>query len=389
MTESTQIRLALAVTVTILAAVQLLQVGTREARWYDFGHFYATAMMLRGDATAHLYDQNLQTEYQERTLHRPGVLPFISPPFVALAFVPLTFLPYAQAYLIFGLMSIVVWVWFALRTRRFSGLLPFRHLAVCFTALPLWRALNLGQLAFIALALLTLCYVSLREAREFKAGIWAGLLLFRFQLVLPLLIVWLVRKRWRSLAGMVLPAVGYLAVSFAMLGWTGIINYIRMLSMINKRMVTDSSAWQMPTLRAFFSTVLSPSLATVATIICTSGLLILIIMRWRSIPAEQSFAALLIAAVISAGYAHVYDLSAVSLALLLCPGAAASRFGIAVAIYMWCAFLIAESVPAASLLWPCLSVPLGTYAAALLLRRIPKPGCVGNAQPTVVGMTEG
>jgi hypothetical protein len=380
MTGSTEIRLALAVTVAVLAATLLLQLGTCAAKWYDFGHFYATGMMVRGGATPRLYDQNLQTEYQERTLHRPGVLPFISPPFVALAFVPLTFLSYGQAYLFFGLLNIVVWVWFALRTRHFSGLPPFRHLAVCFAAFPLWRALNLGQLAFIMLVLVTLCYVSLRETHEFRAGVWAGLLLFRFQLVLPLLIVWLLRRRWRSLAGMVLPAIGYFAVSFTMLGRTGIVNYIRMLSTINNRMVTDSSAWQMPTLRAFFSTVLSSSLATVATITFTSGLLILIIMRWRSIALEQSFGALLIGAVITAGYAHVYDLSLVLVALLLCPGAAARPFGIALAIYMWLAFLIAGSVPAASLLWPCLSPALAVYAVSLLFHRFAARESDGVAQ---------
>jgi hypothetical protein len=92
-------------------------------------------------------------------------------------------------------------------------------------------------------------------------------------------------------------------------------------------------------------------------------------MRWRSIALEQSFGALLIGAVITAGYAHVYDLSLVLVALLLCPGAAARPFGIAVAIYMWLAFLIAGSVPAASLLWPCLSPPLAAYAVSLLFHK--------------------
>jgi len=71
-------------------------------------------------------------------------------------------------------------------------------------------------------------------------------------------------------------------------------------------------------------------------------------------------------AVITAGYAHIYDLSLVLVALLLCPGAAACPFGIAVAIYMWLAFLIAGIVPAASLLWPFLSPPLAAYVVALL-----------------------
>jgi hypothetical protein len=368
-----EIRIALAVTVILLAATLLLQVVTGQARWLDFGGYYATGLIVRDGATARLYDQPLQIQYQEQALDRQkGDLIFIAPPFEALIFVPLSFLPYGQAYLIFGLINIAIWVWLALRTHRWSGLPPFRHFAMCFAGLPLWRTLHLGELSFLVLALLTLCIVSLSEGRDFKAGIWAGLLLLRFQLVLPLVAVWLLHKRWRSLAGMMIPAVAYIAISFRMLGWTGILDYIRMLSTINHHITTDSSAWQMPTLRAFFSTVLPADLATVATITAVSGLLLWIIRRWRDMDLKQGFAALLIATVITAGYAQVYDLSLVFLAFLIYPSAANSRFAIAVSIYMWIAFLIAESVRGANVLWPFLAPLLAGYAVMLLGPRLPQ-----------------
>src|SRR5262249_14342068 len=158
-------------------------------------------------------------QYQERTFgHQKTDHVFITPPFAALPFIPLTFLKYSHAYLVFGLMNIAIWVYLAVRTLPFSGLPAFRHFALCFAALPLWRVLHLGQPTLLVLALVTLCYVSLREGRDFRAGICAGLALLRFQLVLPLLLVWLVHRRWRSLAGTLLPAVGYIAISLLMVG---------------------------------------------------------------------------------------------------------------------------------------------------------------------------
>jgi len=200
---------------------------------------------------------------------------------------------------------------------------------------------------------------------------------------LPLLLVWLVHKRWRSIGGVFLPAVGYIGISFAMLGWAGIVDYIRMLSIINHQIVTDPSAWHMPTLRALFSTAFTSGLATAATVICAGGLLIWTIRRWHSTDLECGFAALLIVTVIIAGYAQVYDLSLVSLAMLVSSNTAKSPFGMAVAVYMWIAFLIAENVPVANVLWPLLAPLLAAYAVVLLRRTVPPVAISENQRAAV------
>lgn len=201
----------------------------------DFTSFYAAGKLVQRRQGAQLYDPSSQWEVQQEFASsvriRRHALPYIRPPFEALLFVPFSYLPYAVAcafWMVFKLLILCLSL-FLLRRALSAGTIssiPTPLLAFfCLAASPVAFDLLQGQDAILLLFVLTLVLIALLERRPLIAGMLLAVGLFKFHLVIPLLIIVVMRRKFRFLAGFLIVAAGLLLLSAAIVGWGGILSY--------------------------------------------------------------------------------------------------------------------------------------------------------------------
>jgi hypothetical protein len=222
---------------TVLALVFVVSfaalVGTRfsnSLRGADFPDFYCAARMLAEGHGHQLYDADLQRQYQARYAGRVGTL-YIHPPFEAVIYLTVAWLPLKHAYLLWSLLNLA---FLAVGLRRLAKhALPPWHwsvlLAASLTFVPLLLCLEQGQDSLLLLLLVILAFMALRSERSFAAGCWLALGLFKFQIVLPLVLVLALTQPRTARTGIVkgfsLVALALAGLSAAISGWSVFIVY--------------------------------------------------------------------------------------------------------------------------------------------------------------------
>ncbi|HKW67464.1 MAG TPA: glycosyltransferase family 87 protein [Terriglobales bacterium] len=203
----------------------------------DFTAFYAAGKCVRRGLSSQLYSTQtqalIQQEFASGVKIRKGPLPFTHPPFEAALFAPLAFLSYSAAYWVWNAVSLLALAVFLLllrphipKLRGWSEALPF----LCGLAFfPVFVCLLQGQDSLLLLLLLGLAFVAMKGGRDFVAGVCLGMALFRFQLVLPVMAVALLRRRWKIVAGFAVTAAALAEISAAVVGREALTNYPRQL----------------------------------------------------------------------------------------------------------------------------------------------------------------
>jgi hypothetical protein len=80
--------------------------------------------------------------------------------------------------------------------------------------------------------LFTTTFIELKHKNELRAGLWLGLGLFKFPFVLPFVLILLLRRKWRFVAGFSLMATLLAILSVVAVGRQGIVSYLRLLANI-------------------------------------------------------------------------------------------------------------------------------------------------------------
>lgn len=208
----------------------------------DLRIFYTAGLMLRRGQASNLYDDAAQWKTQQEFVslgpREDNLLPYNHPPFEAIPFLPLTYLTFLRAYyawfLVNGvLLAITIYIvrpWIPAAAAEFPELLFLAPLAF----FPIFFAFMQGQDSVLLLLLYSLAYVSFRRERDMQAGVWLGLGLFKFHLVLPFAFILLLCRRWRALAGVALSAFVEFAVSWALVGSKELFYYPRYAWYVNR-----------------------------------------------------------------------------------------------------------------------------------------------------------
>src|SRR5258708_254765 len=216
----------------------------RMSRGYaDFSNFYTAGKILQRGQGERLYDlgfQNqVQSEFSEASALRNRALPYMRPPFEAPLVVPLCYLPFPRAYAVWVLFSIfLVGATVAYLRARIPGLTAtpwWAYYPLCFSFYPIVFGLILGQDAALVFLLFGLVTVKLLEGRDFQAGCWLGLILIKFQLVLPLVFILFLKKQFRTLAGFSLVAALLTSLSTWVVGWKAMEAYPEYLWRLNEK----------------------------------------------------------------------------------------------------------------------------------------------------------
>lgn len=226
----------------------------------DFRIFYTAGLMLRDGHGHLLYSNDLQRRTQQkfaRAFTHDGFLPYNHPPFEAMLFLAMAYLPYLPAYFLWLALNLLASVGciYLLRPWLDALLSSFRWLVflapVAFY--PVAYALLQGQDSILLLALYSLSYAAFRRARQFEAGLYLGLGLFKFHLVLPFAFVLLLRRQWRALWGIFLSASFELVISWALVGGKELFYYPHYAWRISRQSpIGVIFAENMPNLRGLF-----------------------------------------------------------------------------------------------------------------------------------------
>ena len=202
------------------------------AGYADFSRLYTSGYLVRAGYRHQLYDSPIRYEFENKLT--PGLaLPFDHPAFEALLFAPFSFLSYRTAYLAFlafniGLLGIAFWLlkpW----TENLRRVYPWLPAAFFLAFLPVCAALIQGQDSILLLVLLAGAFRFLNRGREFAAGFLIAVGLFKFQLVVPVALLFLLWRRWRLVAGFSLAAGSAVSVSVWLTGISQSWAYVRVL----------------------------------------------------------------------------------------------------------------------------------------------------------------
>jgi len=250
-----------------LNAWMIWQVHDPILRGYvDFASFYTAGRIVRSGESPRLYDPALQWKVQQEFAStvkiRRGPLPYVRPPFEALLFLPLAYLTYPTACVVWmALKTILLFaIPFLLPREDQEGEAISAHAwegLLCLAFFPAAFDLLQGQDSIVLLLILVCALRLLLRGAEVKCGVVLGLGLFKFHFIIPLVAIFLLRKKSGLIMGFLTTASLLFVVSLILVDWAGILAYPRYLWSLNQSselgMVTPPS---MPNLRGLVTAFL-------------------------------------------------------------------------------------------------------------------------------------
>lgn len=181
--------------------------------------FHAARLIGEGrQADLYHYQRLIDEGYQKSIIGWDwhGYEAFRNPPFYALLYLPTTGLSYYTSFLIwtaisFGLLGLSIWL---LKPAR-----PVRAFLWSLAFYPVFATISFGQNTLISLAIFASVYRLLESDRRLSAGLLAGLLWFKPQLLIGLLIWWAFspRRYLHAVLGIVLTGLALAALSWGAL----------------------------------------------------------------------------------------------------------------------------------------------------------------------------
>jgi hypothetical protein len=303
----------------------------------DFTVYYTAATLLRAGLGHQLYDANVQYEVQKKSVgsiaSRQGALPYIHPPFEALIFLPLAYLPYPQAFAIWDLLNMGALLGLALLLRKSVDtlrLIPVWEFVIASLAFfPIFVCFLQGQDSILLLLLCGLGFNALKKKANLLAGCWFALGMFKFQFMIPIVLLAGIWKLRRAAAGFVVVSIVLVLISVGLAGWESLLRYPAFaLQITNAPSLGGVAAEFAPNLRGLilgwplhFPRTVGSAVALVSSVLIFGSVLVSTTMRGRgeSQPErlELRISLAVIVSVLIAWQTNMHDLSLLVLPLVL------------------------------------------------------------------------
>ena len=312
----------------LLVAAVLWSANSPNVEHTDFALTYVGAHIVHSGTGNRLYDTGLQVQLRNSMFQHASPLYFEHPPFEAVILSPLAALPYRTAYRTWGLINVTVLLavimWLRPYLRWPTEDLAYLLLWLLFA--PIGIAIYQGQSSIFVLAAFAAAFVQLKKGNPFAAGAVLGIGLLKFQFAVPMAVIFLFRRQFRFMGGFAASGLVLGCISLAGIGWTGLLQYIRLLSTIgtNPQNVSYGSAVDMPTLHGLLYALGGRHLGGfslgLVVLLLSFGLLLWIALRWqpgKSPSFDPMFAASIPASLLSGMHMFTHDFSPLILGMLL------------------------------------------------------------------------
>jgi len=255
--------------VELLASVVFVPIALKGHA--DFRAFYTGGYLLRTDRQ-HLYDFAAESSIEDRIVS-PGEFSATNhPAYEYLLYVPLSMLPYSVAYIMWlatGLTLLVICYRMLLRQLNDPWLLA----ALMAGFAPCAVALMHGQDSILLLLLFVLAF----QTSDFRAGMLVGLGAFKFHIVVPIALLYLLWRCWRFVGGFAISASAVAGISVWLVGIQGSVHYVRAVPSI--RLFRDGA---MTNVRGVLESFMGSSSRGAAVVAIAFALIILLTAsRWK------------------------------------------------------------------------------------------------------------
>jgi hypothetical protein len=297
----------------------------------DFMAFYSGSQLLVSGHGSHLYDfaalGRLQTSLLLPLVAPHGILlPYLYPAYQAVALAPLGALPYTAAYAVWMLVNCFALVLVMFTLERYGGVAGrsaglFRLAALC--SIPVLLTLFNGQTSIVITALLSACLLAARSRRDLLAGAALACAMVKLPYVLPVLLVFVILRRWRLLGAFVVSACCLMLIPLPFFGLSIDQQYVRTL--------LDATKWTSQfgyspvrnnSLEGFTQLLLPSALSgLVRIVLCLVAIVVLVASTRRSADLDLPFGLAILVALLVSPHVLAHDLT-----LLLIPIAVALRY---------------------------------------------------------------
>lgn len=339
--ESTVRAIAASLVVGLILGLVLLNFPAGEKRsTTDFSSFYCAAQIIRQGMGRELYNLGVQAGLQSRVAAVHAF--FNHPPYEALWFLPFTYFSYRTAYILWTLTSMGLLALSTFWIQSCTGVLgaisayarirpDFGLLFVLFlTFAPATTCLLLGENSMVTLLIYTLVFVLMKRGSDFEAGCILALGLYKFQLILPFVLILILRKKWRLVKGFSCATALLVLLSVAISGFGVLVAYPRLLFFDpTYQKIAGFAPDFMPNLRGFLFLVTRSRVTAPAFSLTLAALSAVCLgwtaKSWREDQMELSFSAALLATLLASYHLYNYDLTLLLLPIAILAGELAKR----------------------------------------------------------------
>jgi len=213
-----------------------------------FRTLFTSGYMLRTHDARDIHDPDKLGNLSDRLVPLGLTLnqPMDHPAYEALLFAPLSLLPYRTALVAFIVLNLGVIAWCVRLLQLSLRVLSERWIffpALLFPAFfPVTYALTRGADSILLLALLAGALAWIRTGRDLQAGVLVGLGVFKFQIVIPIALLFLLWKRWRFMLGFGISSATAALISLLLVGTQGAKQYASMLLGMSVNLRSEADA---------------------------------------------------------------------------------------------------------------------------------------------------
>jgi hypothetical protein len=207
----------------------------------DFRHLYVAGLMFRTGHARELYEKASQQFFQI-TYVSPGDFPmqYNHLPYEALFYAPFSVFRYRAGYfafLAFNLaLLVILYRLLRRRTQNIARVYSWLPAGLIAGFIPIGVTLIQGQDSIVLLFLLTCGLLAIERGMEFWAGVFVGVGLFKFTVVLPIALLFVIWRCWKFAAGFTITAVSLAGISLWMVGWAQAEKYVQLLRAMGVRL---------------------------------------------------------------------------------------------------------------------------------------------------------
>ncbi len=286
--------------------------ATGHAAGADHVQYYVVGRLVAEGRSQLIYDLPTMTEMQKEVggAKWEGVLPFRYPPYYALCYPLTSQLSYPASWLVWSALSLLALV-VAAAALGVEDKRSWFVWALCFY--PVFAAISFGQNSLFSLAFLALTFALLQRDRRFLAGMVAGLLMFKPQLLVGVGLLWTldIRRSWKALLGVAATGGLLLAATALFIPGAGR-RFVEDLGPI-LRMHSTAALHQLHSTQGFWILLL-PDYAEAAKLLSVVSSLFgvaALVLVWRRFREDGSilFAAAVLLTLWISPYAMIYDWS--------------------------------------------------------------------------------
>jgi hypothetical protein len=207
----------------------------------DFRQLYVGGFMIRTGHAREMYDYDTQQRFEDTLVpvekQNPLLVSHLA--FEELLFVPLSLLSYRTAYWAFMALNVALLGLCVGSLRHRLRVLPDWLPALLIPAFfPISRTMEKGQDSIIVLTLLAVALWALDHEKEFVAGLLIGVGIFKFQIVIPIALLFVIWRRWSLSAGLAISSGAAGLLSLWLVGLGGARGYANMLLSMSLRLTS-------------------------------------------------------------------------------------------------------------------------------------------------------